>query len=131
MIKLPIVQLRLTNFDKIEGTMTKPVLVTAAWPYANAYIHVGNLTGSYLPADIFARYQRLSGNDVLFVSGSDAHGTPITVRADAENTTPEAVYKRFHDHSWKCRQKSASVMTCLPVHILKTISKFRRMFSSC
>ena len=77
--------------------MGKPVLVTAAWPYANAYIHVGNLTGSYLPADIFARYQRLAGNDVLFVSGSDSHGTPITVRADAENTTPEAVYKRFHD----------------------------------
>ena len=77
--------------------MAKPVLVTAAWPYANAYIHVGNLTGSYLPADIFARYQRLMGRDVLFVSGSDAHGTPITVRADAEKTTPEAVYKRFHE----------------------------------
>ncbi len=77
--------------------MKTPVLVTAAWPYANAYIHVGNLTGSYLPADIFARYQRLMGRDVLFVSGSDAHGTPITVRADAEKTSPEAVYKRFHE----------------------------------
>ncbi len=77
--------------------MTKPVLITAAWPYANAYIHVGNLTGSYLPADIAARYQRLMGRETLFVSGSDAHGTPITVRADAEKTTPEAVYKRFHD----------------------------------
>lgn len=77
--------------------MSKPVLVTAAWPYANAYIHVGNLTGSYLPADIFARYQRLLKNDILFVSGSDSHGTPITVRADSENTTPEEVYKRFHN----------------------------------
>ena len=77
--------------------MSKPVLVTAAWPYANAYIHVGNLTGSYLPADIFARYQRLLKNDILFVSGSDSHGTPITVRADAEKTTPEEVYKRFHN----------------------------------
>ena len=77
--------------------MSYPVLVAAAWPYANANIHVGNLTGSYLPADIFARYQRLKGRDVIFVSGSDAHGTPITVRADAENTTPVEVYKRFHE----------------------------------
>ena len=76
--------------------MTHPVLVAAAWPYANAKIHVGNLTGSYLPADIFARYNRLKGNQVIFVSGSDAHGTPITVRADTEGTTPLEVYQRFH-----------------------------------
>ena len=66
--------------------MSEPVLIAVAWPYANAEIHVGNLTGSYLPADIFARYNRLRGRQVLMVSGSDAHGTPITVRADAENT---------------------------------------------
>jgi methionyl-tRNA synthetase len=77
--------------------MPETVLVAVAWPYANAEIHVGNLTGSYLPADIFARYQRLRGRQVLMVSGSDAHGTPITVRADAENTTPVAVYQRFHE----------------------------------
>ena len=76
--------------------MPDPILVAVAWPYANAEIHVGNLTGSYLPADIFARFQRLRGNAVLMVSGSDAHGTPITVRADAEGTTPLEVYKRFH-----------------------------------
>jgi methionyl-tRNA synthetase len=72
------------------------VLVAVAWPYANAEIHVGNLTGSYLPADIFARYQRLRGRQVLMVSGTDSHGTPITVRADAEGTTPEEVYKKYH-----------------------------------
>jgi methionyl-tRNA synthetase len=72
------------------------VLVAVAWPYANADIHVGNLTGSYLPADIFARYHRLKGNRVLMVSGTDSHGTPITVRADAEHTTPEQVYQRYH-----------------------------------
>ncbi len=72
------------------------ILVAVAWPYASADIHVGNITGSYLPADIFARYHRLAGNHVLMVSGSDAHGTPITVRADADGTTPEAVYQRFH-----------------------------------
>jgi methionyl-tRNA synthetase len=77
--------------------MSEAVLVAVAWPYANAEIHVGNLTGSYLPADIFARYNRLRGKKVLMVSGSDAHGTPITVRADAENTTPLNVYQHFHE----------------------------------
>jgi len=74
----------------------KNVLVAVAWPYANADIHVGNITGAYLPADIFARYHRLKGNRVLMVSGTDSHGTPITVRADAENTTPEKIYQRYH-----------------------------------
>ena len=76
--------------------MSENILVAVAWPYANADIHVGNLTGAYLPADIFARYHRLAGNRVIMVSGSDAHGTPITVRADAEDTTPLAVYRRYH-----------------------------------
>jgi len=76
--------------------MTETILVAVAWPYANAEIHVGNMTGAYLPADIFARFQRMMGRDVLMVSGTDAHGTPITVRADAENTSPLEVYKRFH-----------------------------------
>ncbi len=65
--------------------MARNILVAVAWPYSNSHIHVGNITGSYLPADIFARFQRLLGNNVLMVSGSDAHGTPVTVRADAED----------------------------------------------
>jgi methionyl-tRNA synthetase len=77
--------------------MTEHVLVAAAWPYANAEIHVGNLTGSYLPADIFARYNRLRGRKVLMVSGSDSHGTPITVRADAEGRSALEVYQSFHE----------------------------------
>jgi methionyl-tRNA synthetase len=76
--------------------MADNILVSVAWPYANADIHVGNIVGAYLPADIFARYHRLAGNRVLMVSGTDAHGTPITVRADAEGTSPQAVYQRFH-----------------------------------
>jgi methionyl-tRNA synthetase len=76
--------------------VTDNILVSVAWPYANADIHVGNIVGAYLPADIFARYHRLAGNRVLMVSGTDAHGTPITVRADAEGTSPQAVYQRFH-----------------------------------
>ena len=84
----------------MRGSMTeyksKNILVAVAWPYASAEIHVGNITGSYLPADIFARYQRLKGNRVIMVSGSDAHGTPITVKSDAEGISPEDVYKRYH-----------------------------------
>jgi methionyl-tRNA synthetase len=76
--------------------MSEPVLIAVAWPYASAKIHVGNITGAYLPADILARYHRLRGRDVLMVSGSDSHGTPVTVRADEEGTTPEDVYKRYH-----------------------------------
>jgi methionyl-tRNA synthetase len=76
--------------------MTENILVSVAWPYANSLIHVGNITGAYLPADIFARYHRLAGNRVAMVSGSDSHGTPVTVRADAENTTPLEIYQRFH-----------------------------------
>ncbi len=77
--------------------MSDPILVAVAWPYANAEIHVGNLTGSYLPADIFARFQRLKGQEVLMVSGSDSHGTPITVRADAEGVRAIDVYQRYHE----------------------------------
>jgi methionyl-tRNA synthetase len=77
--------------------MPDPILVAVAWPYANAEIHVGNLTGSYLPADIFARYQRLNGQNVLMVSGTDSHGTPITVRADSEGVGANDVYQRFHE----------------------------------
>ena len=85
--------------------MTEPILVAVAWPYANAQIHVGNLTGAYLSADIFARYQRMKGRDVLMVSGSDSHGTPITVRADAEKTTALEVYQRFHEGFLELFQK--------------------------
>ncbi len=76
--------------------MTENILVSVAWPYANADIHVGNITGAYLPADVFARYHRLKGNRVLMVSGTDAHGTPITVRADAEGVSAQEVYERYH-----------------------------------
>ena len=75
--------------------MTRPILVSIAWPYANADIHVGNVVGSHLPADIFARYQRLVGNRVLVVSGTDAHGTPVTLRADAEGVTPLDILRRY------------------------------------
>lgn len=77
--------------------MTQPVLISIAWPYANAEIHVGNVTGSHLPGDIAARYHRMKGDKVLMVSGTDSHGTPVTLRADAEGVTVEEVYKRYHN----------------------------------
>ena len=89
-----------------------PVLVAVAWPYASGSRHLGHLAGAYLPADVFARYHRLAGNDVLMVSGSDVHGTPITVRADAEGVSPQEIVDRYHDEfvrdwdrlgiSWDC-----------------------------
>ena len=89
-----------------------PILVAVAWPYASGSRHLGHLAGAYLPADVFARYQRLRGNRVLMVSGSDVHGTPITVRADAEGVTPAEIADRYHaefvgeweklDISWDC-----------------------------
>ena len=85
--------------------MGKKILVAVAWPYASASIHVGNMAGADLPPDIYARYQRLKGNDVLVVSGSDSHGTPVTVRADQENSTPRAVFERFHDEFLETFQK--------------------------
>jgi methionyl-tRNA synthetase len=75
---------------------TENILVCVAWPYANGDLHVGHIAGAYLPADIFARYQRLKGGRVLMVSGSDAHGTPIVVRAEKEGKTPREIFEYYH-----------------------------------
>jgi methionyl-tRNA synthetase len=85
--------------------MSDPILLCVAWPYANAEIHVGNMTGAYLPADILARYHRMRGRDVLMVSGTDSHGTPITLRADSEGRPPEEVYHYFHKNFLEMHQK--------------------------
>ncbi len=85
--------------------MTENILIAIAWPYANAEIHVGNLTGSHLPGDIIARYHRLKGNNVAMVSGTDSHGTPVTLRADAEGVSPEEIYKRYHEGFLELFQK--------------------------
>ncbi len=77
--------------------MPENILIAIAWPYANAEIHVGNITGSHLPGDIVARYHRLKGNKVLMVSGTDSHGTPVTIKADALGKPVEEVYKYYHD----------------------------------
>ncbi len=75
---------------------SRHVLVAVAWPYANGLSHLGHIAGCYLPADIFARYHRIAGDRVLMVSGTDAHGTPITVKADQEGVDPAQIVERYH-----------------------------------
>lgn len=79
-----------------DATQKRRILVAVAWPYANGSLHLGHIAGAYLPADVFARYHRLAGNEVLMVSGSDQHGTPVTVRAENEGRTPQEVVDQFH-----------------------------------
>jgi methionyl-tRNA synthetase len=76
--------------------LSERIFVAVAWPYANGPLHLGHIAGCYLSADIFARYHRMKGNEVLMVSGSDTHGTPITIRADQEGITPQEVVERYH-----------------------------------
>ena len=76
--------------------MKDKIFIGVAWPYANGSLHLGHIAGCYLPADIFARYCRMKGRDVLMVSGSDEHGTPITITADNEKITPQAVVDRYN-----------------------------------
>ncbi|MCL4121443.1 UNVERIFIED_CONTAM: hypothetical protein GTU68_045607 [Idotea baltica] len=80
-----------------QQSKKEKILVCSAWPYANGDLHLGHVAGAYLPADIFARFHRLLGNDVLFVSGSDAHGTPITLKAKQEGVTPLEIVNRYHE----------------------------------
>lgn len=76
--------------------MSKRTLVTSALPYANGPIHLGHLAGAYLPADLFVRFKRLCGEDILFICGSDEHGVPITIAADKEGVTPQDIVDRYH-----------------------------------
>ena len=85
--------------------MSERIFIGVAWPYANGPLHLGHIAGAYLPADIFARYHRLKGDDVLMVSGSDQHGTPITIRAEQEATSPQEIASKYHRQFIECWQK--------------------------
>ncbi|MFA5629107.1 MAG: methionine--tRNA ligase [Dehalococcoidales bacterium] len=76
--------------------MREKILIGVAWPYANSSLHLGHIAGAYLPPDIFARYHRTKGNLVLMVSGSDVHGTPITIRAEQEGVEPSEIAEKYH-----------------------------------
>jgi methionyl-tRNA synthetase len=85
--------------------MPKYIHVSVAWPYANGDLHVGHLAGAYLPSDIFARYHRLAGNHVLMVSGSDSHGTPISVEADKRGVPARQIFEHYHQRFLQTQQK--------------------------
>ncbi len=74
----------------------KRYTITAALPYTNGPIHIGHLAGVYVPADIYARFQRMQGKDVAFVCGSDEHGVPITIKAKKEGVSPQDVVDKYN-----------------------------------
>ncbi|MFY1045837.1 methionine--tRNA ligase [Chryseobacterium sp. GP-SGM7] len=77
--------------------MSNKKMITAALPYANGPVHIGHLAGVYIPADVYARFQRRSGKDVAFICGSDEHGIPITIRAKKEGVTPQDIVDKYHE----------------------------------
>lgn len=79
-----------------KNSKPQKIFIGVSWPYASGKIHAGHLAGQYVACDVFARYHRLKGNDVLMVSGSDSHGTPIVVSAEKEGITPEKLVERSH-----------------------------------
>jgi methionyl-tRNA synthetase len=110
----------------------KRILVTAALPYANGPIHLGHLAGAYLPADIFVRYQRLRGADVLFVCGSDEHGVAITIEAEKQGITPKALVDRYHEQNKTAFERFGVSLdiysrTTLPLHY-RTAQEFFLQF---
>ena len=78
--------------------MSKTYTITAALPYTNGPIHIGHLAGVYIPADIYARFLRMTGNDVIYICGSDEHGVPITIKAKKENKSPQEIVDRYHQN---------------------------------
>ena len=77
--------------------MPRNILVAVAWPYVNGEPHLGHIAGMNVPADIFARFHRMIGNNVAMVSGSDMHGTPTALKAAEEGVSPEVVATRYHE----------------------------------
>ena len=97
------------------------ILVTSALPYANGPIHLGHLSGAYLPADIYVRYKRLNGDDVVYICGSDEHGVPITISADKEKVSPQVIIDRYHEANKKAFERFGMSFdnysrTSLPIH---------------
>lgn len=97
------------------------ILVTAALPYANNPLHLGHLAGAYLPADLYVRFQRMKGRDVLFICGSDEHGVAITITADKEHIHPQTVVDRYHAMNSKAFERFGMSFdnysrTSIPLH---------------
>ena len=91
----------------------KRYTITAALPYTNGPIHIGHLAGVYVPADIYARYKRLIGNDVAFICGSDEHGVPITIKAKKEGVSPQDIVDKYHAIIKKSFEVFGTVLFCV------------------
>ena len=117
----------------MTNTAYKRTTITSALPYANGPIHIGHLAGVYVPADIYARYLRLKGEEVLFIGGSDEHGVPITIKARQEGKTPQEIVDKFHSiikESFEEFGISFDIYsrTSAPVHHETASAFFRKMY---
>ena len=111
----------------------KRYLITSALPYANGPVHIGHLAGVYVPSDIYARYLRLKGYDVVSVCGSDEHGVPITIKARNEGITPQQVVDRYHEiikDAFKRFGMSFDIYsrTSSPTHRVTASDFFRKLY---
>jgi len=115
--------------------MTKRHLITTALPYANGPIHIGHLAGVYIPADIYCRYLRAKGEEVLLVGGSDEHGVPITIKARNEKTTPQAIVDRYHEMIMKSFEELGITFdiysrTTKPIHHETATEVFMNLYNT-
>ncbi|MBK7175288.1 MAG: methionine--tRNA ligase [Bacteroidales bacterium] len=111
----------------------KRITVTSALPYANGPIHIGHLAGVYVPADIYVRYMRSIGADVIFIGGSDEHGVPITIRARKEGLTPQQVVDKYHEIIKKSFEEFGIAFdvysrTSAPIHHETASAFFRKLY---
>jgi len=111
----------------------KRYTITSALPYANGPIHIGHLAGVYVPADIYARYLRSRGEDVLFIGGSDEHGVPITIKARKEGVSPQDIVDRYHNIIRKSFEEfgisfDVYSRTSAPIHHKTASAFFKKLY---
>ncbi|MGC8866248.1 MAG: methionine--tRNA ligase [Bacteroidales bacterium] len=119
--------------DTVANKRFKRTTITSALPYANGPIHIGHLAGVYIPADIYARYLRSKGEEVIFIGGSDEHGVPITIKARNEGVTPQQVVDKYHEIIKKSFEELAISFdiysrTSLPIHHETASAFFRKLY---
>ena len=107
--------------------------ITSALPYANGPLHIGHLAGVYVPADIYARYLRMKGEDVIFIGGSDEHGVPITIKARQEGVDPQKIVDRYHEQIKKSFKEfgisfDVYSRTSAPIHHNTAAEFFKKLY---
>ena len=107
--------------------MSKRYTITAALPYTNGPIHIGHLAGVYVPADIYARYLRLTGNDVAYICGSDEHGVAIPMKAKKDGVSPQEIIDKYHGIIKQSFQDLVFLLTIILVLRLRYIIKQLRI----